>query len=111
MEVSRQEQGPVTVISLVGELDSGTAPGVHEDLRGLVFDRARVLLDMSGTSYMSSAGLRVLLLVHRDADQTGARIVLTGLSPEVGAVMAATGFLEYFAVADSVEVGLRELGG
>jgi anti-sigma B factor antagonist len=60
---------------------------------------------------MSSAGLRVLLLAYRGAEWSGTRIVLTGLSPEVGAVMAATGFLAYFAVADSVADGIRELGG
>jgi len=111
MEVSRQEHGPVTVIALVGELDSGTAPGAHENLRELVPDRGRVLLDLSRTSYLSSAGLRVLLLAYRDAESSGTRIVLTGLSAEISALMAATGFLAYFAVADSVSDGVQELGG
>ncbi len=59
------------------------------------------MLDFGKMTYMSSAGLRVLLLTHRRAEHSGGRIVLTRLSPEVREVMSATGFLDYFAVAGS----------
>ncbi len=76
MEVAKHMQGAVTVIALDGELDSSTAPTVHQQLGDLVPPHGRVLIDLSRTSYMSSAGLRVLLLVYRQAQANGARLAL-----------------------------------
>ncbi|MBX6384422.1 MAG: STAS domain-containing protein [Microbispora sp.] len=87
-----------TVIALTGEIDGRSGPGVRRRLMELLPDDGRVLLDMSGVTYLSSAGLRVLLLLHRAA---GARIALAGVPPEIETVMAATGLLDLFPVTGS----------
>lgn len=109
MRLTRHTDGDSTVITLDGSLDSGTAAGVQADLEELVPDAGTAVLDLRKMTYMSSAGLRVLLLAHRRAQQGGARIVLTGLAPDVREVMSATGFLDFFeveeaATADDAEV-------
>jgi anti-sigma B factor antagonist len=109
MRLDRQLRGAVTVITMDGRLDSTTAPGVQAELAELVPEQGLILLDLSRMSYMSSAGLRVLLLVYRQTQRTGARVALTGLPPDVRAVMAATGFLDFFAVVDTVDDGLEAL--
>jgi len=109
MQLEKYMRGEVTVIVLDGSLDSGTAPAVQEDLRELIPERGRVLLDLSRMSYMSSAGLRVLLLAYRQARGNGARVALAGIPPEVHSVMAATGFLDFFTVTDAVDDGVEAL--
>ena len=109
MEVEKHMQGPVTVIALDGELDSRTAPKVHEQFGDLVPPNGLVLIDLSRTSYMSSAGLRVLLLVYRQAQRNGAKLALAGVPADMRAVMAATGFLSFFALVDSVPAGVDAL--
>src|SRR6266699_1566691 len=107
MRLDKHMQGEVTVISLDGSLDSDVAPRVHRELAELTSDGGPILLDLSRMSYMSSAGLRVLLLVYRQAKQSGARLALTGVPPEIHAVMSATGFLSFFTVSDSVVDGVE----
>jgi anti-sigma B factor antagonist len=109
MQLTKQMRGDVTVITLDGSLDSGTAPTVQADLERLVPEGGMTVLDLSKMSYMSSAGLRVLLLVQRRAQAAGARVALARLSPDVREVMAATGFLDFFAVSDTVEQGVEAL--
>jgi anti-sigma B factor antagonist len=109
MRLDKQMQGRVTVISLDGSLDSGTAPRVQQELAELISDGGPILLDLSRMSYMSSAGLRVLLLVYRQAGQSGARLALTGVPPDIHAVMSATGFLDFFTVSESVMHGVEAL--
>jgi anti-sigma B factor antagonist len=109
MELEKHMHGDVTVVSLDGQLHSGTAAQVQGDMEALLPQRGLVLLDLSRMSYMSSAGLRVLLLMYRQAQRGGTRLTLTGVQPDVRAVMAATGFLEFFTVADTVERGLAML--
>lgn len=105
MELKKQMLGDVTVITLDGSLDSGTAPSVHADLEQLLPENGSAVLDLRKMSYMSSAGLRVLLLVYRKARSTGRRIALAHVPPEVREVMSATGFLDFFTLTESVEEG------
>jgi anti-anti-sigma factor len=109
MQLAKYMQGDVTVIALDGRLDSGTAARVQQDLDALVPEGAPVLLDLSRVSYMSSAGLRVLLLVYRRAGDSGARIALAAVPRDAYEIMAATGFLDFFTVADSVADGVTAL--
>ncbi|GAA0384186.1 hypothetical protein GCM10009530_38850 [Microbispora corallina] len=87
----------VTVIGIAGELDGRSGPEVQRRLLAMLPEDGPVLLDMAGLTYLSSGGLRVLLLLHRAA---GARIALARVPPEIRALMAATGFLDFFTVTD-----------
>ncbi|MEU7899586.1 STAS domain-containing protein [Nonomuraea sp. NPDC049152] len=106
MDVRKHLVGEVTVITMDGTLDSATAPKVQQDLEAVFPDEGLVVLDMSRTTYMSSAGLRVLLLIYRRAQGSAARLALTGLPSDVRAVMDATGFLGFFTVVESLEEAL-----
>jgi anti-sigma B factor antagonist len=54
-------------------------------------------------------GLQVLFAACRQAERNGALLTLAAVPAEVRAVMAATGFLEFFAVADTVAAGVQAL--
>ncbi|MEV7418427.1 STAS domain-containing protein [Streptomyces sp. NPDC089919] len=98
--------GEVTVIALEGEINSTTSGGLQAQLLPRIGDTTEVLIDLTGVSYISSAGLRTLLIVHRHAQQMDTRITLAGLSDEVTFVMSATGFLDFFRIAETVDAGL-----
>lgn len=107
MEITTDTIGPVTVIGLTGQLDSRSAPAAQERILSLLPDSRPVLLDLTGVSYLSSAGLRTMLLVYRQARTVDSFIALVGLSAELRGVMAATGFLRFFVVADCVADALE----
>lgn len=109
MQLEKHMQGDVTVIALDGTLDSSTAPQVQQNLVELMQERAQILLDLSRMSFMSSAGLRVLLLVYRHAEQIGSRLALASVPSDTYDVMSATGFLDFFTVAKTVDDGVAEL--
>ena len=110
MEITIKEEGNVTVVTLVGELDGKTSPEAQEQILPLIQPEGRLLLDMSQLQYMSSAGLRTMLLLYRKVSGSGGSIVLAGLAPEIQDTMSATGFLHYFIMADTVAAALDELG-
>ena len=70
----------------------------------------RVLLDMSGVNYISSAGLRALLMLYRQMAANDGQVALCGLTESIQDVMSVTGFLEFFAAYDTLEEGLAALG-
>lgn len=111
MEVYVKPQDAVTIVELVGEMDGKTAPVAQERILPLARPSAHLLLDMSQLSYMSSAGLRVMLLLHRKFTEVGGQIVLVGLNDNIRDTMSATGFLSFFALTDSLETGIQALQG
>ncbi len=105
MEINVRTTSNLTVITVTGELDGKTAPAAQEQIVPLCKDGGKLLLDMSGVTYMSSAGLRLMLLLYRQATSAKAILALAGLAEELRDTMSATGFLEYFQVFDTVEAG------
>lgn len=110
IRVGTRAVGRATVITLDGEINSTTSGGLQAQLLPFIEEGAEVLIDLTGVTYISSAGLRTLLIVHRRAQQVAATIVLIGLSDEVRFVMSATGFLDFFKIADDLDVELERTG-
>jgi anti-sigma B factor antagonist len=107
VEVSRQDD--VSVVSLEGSIDGKTAPLVREELQPVLSPARSVILDMSRVEYLSSAGLRLLLLIYREFKTKNGRLVLLGVSPDIQMVMSHTGFLGFFTLAQTKDEALRAL--
>jgi anti-sigma B factor antagonist len=109
MEINVKSIGQVTVVEISGDIDSNTAPQAQERVLPLVQPGSKILLDMSGVEYMSSAGLRMLLSMYRQISRGDGGIVLVGLSEEIKDTMSVTGFLNFFVNCDTVDEGLQAL--
>ena len=107
MKVSVNEQANVSTVTLEGSIDGKTAPLVREELRPALEKAKNVILDMAGVNYLSSAGLRLLLLVYREFSAKNGKLVLVAVSPEIRAVMSHTGFLSFFTLADTQTEAMR----
>lgn len=101
MEFAQEIAGDVVVAKLAGRLDSGSAAAAEEQLTRLVGGSApRLVIDLSQLDYVSSAGLRVLLIVARKVQQAQGRLALFGLSPGVRDVFSISGFDKILTVRD-----------
>ena len=99
-----------TVIAVVsGEIDGKSAPQVQSELLAVLENGSRLLMDMKAVSYLSSAGLRMLLLLYRQVAAKKGRVVLVGVSEEIRDTMSMTGFINFFTLADTREAGLAAL--
>ncbi|BAT56919.1 anti-sigma-factor antagonist (plasmid) [Nostoc sp. NIES-3756] len=103
------ELQPVTVIELNGDVDTNTAPLVQEQILPQVKAGSKIILDMTQVSYLSSAGLRMLLSLYRQIFNQNAQIILVGLSEEIADTMSITGFLDFFQTADTLNQALEAL--
>jgi anti-sigma B factor antagonist len=106
VSVRSREQDGVTVVELEGEITSVTSAELQGAILPLIGRTATTVIDLSGVPYISSAGLRTLLLVHRQALRRQTATVLVGLVEEVRFVMASTGFLDFFDVRESASAVL-----
>ena len=109
MEIQDRKHGDITVVEIHGDIDTNTAPEAQEHILPLLGSGAKLLLEVTDVGYMSSAGLRVMLLLYRRVASQDGRIVLVGLSDEIRDTMEVTGFLGFFTTCDTFEEGVEAL--
>ncbi|PIE80885.1 MAG: anti-sigma B factor antagonist [Chloroflexi bacterium] len=109
MEIAIDQEQGVTIISLNGELQRQTAPGIQRKILPLIKPDCKILLDLGNVSYMSSAGLRLLLLFYRQIEAQDGSVALARLQETVRDTMSITGFLEFFTEYNTIEEGISVL--
>lgn len=98
-----------TVVHLVGDIDGSSAPDAQAKILPLAEPGCKIAIDMGGVTYMSSAGLRLLLVIYRTIKGKGGEVVLIKLPDDLRDTMEMTGFLDFFQYFDSVDAGLAAL--
>lgn len=99
-----------TVVTVAGRVDSAGADAFEHALLGLFEPpAARVLLDCAALAYISSAGLRVVLMAAKRARHSQGRLVLCGLRPEVREVFEISGFATILDLAADRHAGRTRL--
>jgi anti-sigma B factor antagonist len=99
MEISQERDGDVVIVRLSGRLDSSAAPGAEERLSAaLTGTPPRVAIDMGQLVYISSAGLRVLLVLAKKVQQEKGKVALGGLAANVREVFTVSGFDTIFPI-------------
>ena len=93
MDITETKQGEVTIIALAGRLDSSTSPQFEQYILPRIADKMRLIVDFSALDYISSAGLRVLLLAAKKVKQAGGRLALCALKEHIREVFEISGFL------------------
>ena len=101
MKLETSENNGIGTARLEGSLDGKTAPEVREQLGPFLSANAKMILDLSTVDYLSSAGLRLLLLLYRELSARKGKLVLLGVSEDIRTVMSHTGFLNFFTLAGS----------
>ncbi len=112
MNLNQDDQNGAHIISVEGRLDGST----YQELEKTLFDaietgHQNLVLDLSGLHYISSVGLRVLLLGAKKLKPAGGTLMLAGMTPEVQEVFEISGFLTLFPTAASREEAVASLGG
>jgi anti-sigma B factor antagonist len=110
MQVDIRDDGGIVFIEPVGDIDGKTAPEFHDAVLLRVLPGARIVLNLERVAFMSSAGLRSMLLICREAKAKDAKVVLVGINSDIRKSMSATGFLAFFVVADSVQDAISQMG-
>jgi len=93
MEVSIEHPNGILLVIISGRLDTASAPVFDARLAPeLVPPRRNILVDLSGVTYISSAGLRSILQLVKHTAAQGGRVGLFGAQPQIVEVIEISGF-------------------
>ena len=111
MEITSRLSEGVAVVSVVGRIDSAVARDWELGLVAAVGESGgRIVLDCGELSYMSSAGLRGLLVASKKADAQGGQILLCRVTDRIREVLEVSGFVRFLKVLDTVDDARAALG-
>lgn len=100
----------VTVVTLPRRFDTDSAPAVEKELEPLTSHCPdRLLFDFSGTDYISSAGMRVLVKTVHTARDCGGTVAFSSLNAHVEYIFEIAGFLKIFTIYKTREKALKDL--
>lgn len=111
MEVTHEVSDGVLIIRPGSRIDSGTAAAFEAQCASLIEEGpAKVVIDFSSVAYISSAGLRALLVAAKKAKSHGGALTLCGLDGGVRDVMAVSGFDRILGAHEGISQARAALG-
>lgn len=106
MEVTVTQYKRCDVVKATGRVDSHTAPQLAEAIRAITdAGRFRIVFDMGGVDFVSSAGLRVMIDVQKTCKKWNrGELALAAVNPQVYNAMDLVGFVPLFKIySDTTE--------
>ncbi|WP_018698854.1 STAS domain-containing protein [Amorphus coralli] len=112
LTVTEEEIDGVVVMAPVGRVDSANAKAFETEVLQKIQDgMSRIVLDFDQLEYISSAGLRVVLIAGKKVKATGGVLALCKLGPTIHDVFEISGFISLFPVHDSREDAIAAARG
>ena len=108
MELDISKIGDVITVTLKGRIDASVAPDIEQKLLSLISgDSCKLVADLSEVRFISSAGLRTLVAVLKEAKKEGGDLRLAGMQGQVQDVLDLTGLSSIFKIYASAEDATR----
>lgn len=97
MNVVKKQEGSELLMEIEGGIDTTTAPELNEILNSSLNDVENLILDFKKVDYISSAGLRVLLVTYKEMSKKGS-MVIRNVNDNVMDIFSMTGFINILTI-------------
>lgn len=97
MEIRKETNGNELTISIIGRLDTTTAPQLETELKSSLNGVGKLVLDMAELEYLSSAGLRVILAAQKVMNKQGSMVV-RNVNDTINEIFEVTGFIDILTI-------------
>lgn len=112
MSTVLETEGRAHVVVMTGKLDSASAPEAEKLVLGALEGGAGiVVMDMAALDYVSSAGLRVMLMAAKRLKSSGGKFALSGVCPAILEVLDIAGFTSILDTYPDRAAAVAALGG
>jgi anti-anti-sigma factor len=101
MQISIDDAGMTAKVTLKGTFDSSAVQEIAEPLTRLAENKHGLIVELSGVSYLTSAGIRQLLLAAKTLTRRGGRLVLLNPNKAVDDILAVAATSSLIPVARS----------
>lgn len=97
MNITTKKENTTLTVALEGRLDTTTAPELEKALQAADASVTELILDFAGLVYVSSAGLRVLLITQKKMNKQG-KMIIRNVCDDIKEIFEITGFLDILTI-------------
>lgn len=97
MNVEKTLNGTEMNVTIVGRLDTTTAPQLESEVNLNIVGVKKLILDFAGLEYLSSAGLRVLLALQKSMNKQG-EMIIRNVNETIREIFELTGFIDILTI-------------
>ena len=99
MEIKTSRSNQNLIISLTGRLDTMTSPQLEEEINRSDLDGIEtVTLNLRELEYISSAGLRVVIMLYKNLEKLGGKLRLVNVNDMVMEIFSMTGMTDFLEI-------------
>ena len=98
MTIKNKQDGAALILEIEGRVDTTTSPELQNKILEAFQSTKELVLDFAKVAYISSAGLRALLIGQKTASSKGASMVLRHVSAAVMQVLESVGFAKILKI-------------
>jgi anti-anti-sigma factor len=110
MEVKSRKEKESLIVSVNGRIDAVTAPDFEKSLSALIATgETRLVINLSELEYISSAGLRSILVIAKVLKTKGGKMIFSSLRGTVKDVFKISGFGSIFQIYDTEAEALNQV--
>jgi len=108
VKIEETRIGSVVVLDLNGRLDANTSGALEKTIKLLLEGGEKYfVMDFSRLDYISSAGLRILLMAAKKSNSSGGKVTLSCLKDHVREVFEIAGFTAIFPISSTREEAVQ----
>lgn len=108
MDIWENRQGTVVILTVHGKLDDATSPLFEEKVLPMLEEgQKNFLIDFAHLEYISSAALRCLLVLGKNANTAGGKVVIVSPQGHIREIFGIAGFAHIFPIYASPEEAMR----
>lgn len=108
MEITEKKAGGCMVININGRLDTTNYSVLEKKLMELIdAGEIRLLVNLSRMDYVSSSGLRILLMALKRITMAKGKFALCSLQENIKEIFEISGFTNIFEIYPDEETGLK----
>ena len=109
MEIVTKKENGIFIVMLKGRLDSQTKNKYEKEILPLIGKKEKdIIIDLSELDYISSAGLRMLLVSAKSVKKASGKIVIHSMKDFIREIFDISGFSRLFDIVDNREKALEE---
>lgn len=107
VEIKERQEGPVLVLHIAGRLDAVSSPAAEKKVFENIHSGQHLLLiNFSEVSYLSSAGMRMLLATAKRLKAISGKMIVCNIPANIMDVLKMSGFDHVLEIAATEEEAL-----
>ncbi|NGX40126.1 MAG: putative anti-sigma factor antagonist BtrV [Chlamydiae bacterium] len=109
VEITIEQEGDIHIVTLDGRLDASSTPVIEKKLAKLVETAKQLVVDFSKVTYLSSAGMRLLLSLTKRLQSGDGQILFFGMNDDVMEIIKMAGFERILRIFNTKKEALKAL--